>query len=799
MTNEHGLTSAEAASLQKTIGPNEIAEKHVSELEKLLHVLIAPASIMLIGASALSFFIDRIFDGWFILALLILNVGMSLWHEHKADNAIAELRSKLAVSVRVRRDGAWVKIPSREIVPSDMVECNVGELIPADLTIGSASNLEINEAVLTGESLPKEKKVGDTAYSGSVVTAGTLCGTVTKTGNNTFFGKIATAATDTKRRSSMETDILSISRFLIAASLIAALILTIVFVLRHQSLTDTLLLDLSLLIAGIPVSLPTVMTLIISLGAVAVAKKQALVRRLTALEDFANATLLLTDKTGTLTENKIRVERVNAYAPWEEDQILRLVAPPSSESGGGAIDKAIAAKAAEASSGDPLTLKETIPGDSTRKRRTELVTMGGVRYLVSLGTPPVIASLITFTDGERPRFDDEVKNAAHDGSRVMALAIKKDPADINDEKEMSLAGVIVLSDPLRADAGEALAFLRSEGVSAIMMTGDTAETAARVTEMLGMNGSVLRPAEVDVAALSKDELAKIAAFAEVMPEDKLKVVERAQKDFVVAVTGDGINDLPAVRRADVGIAVLNAVDALKAVADIVFLAPGITAIETAIVEARKIYFRLYNYSVYRISESFRLVVIVFLLGIFTGNFPLTPAELILLAFLNDIPIITLAFDRVKRADRPADLRPRERFIFGTLYGTVGVFESIILYFLLVSVAHAPLLVVQTAFFLKLTVSGHMLIYVAHTEERWWRFLPAPSVITATTLTQLFATLCALAGILVTPISPVLIVFVWLWSLVWMQVSELAKTLGTKLSQPKQASAPSLPPQSAATS
>ena len=275
-----GLTSAKAKEFLIKYGPNEIKERRSGGFVQLVRALVAPASLMLVAASVLSFVIGRSFDGYFILFLLVLNVGISLWHEHKADRALEVLRAKLRVEARVLRDGTWRSIESRLLVPGDFIECNVGNLIPADVRIMEANNLQINEAVLTGESLPKEKKTGDTAYSGSVVTTGMLRGEVTATGNKAYFGKIATSASSKKRRSSMEKDILSISRYLIVASLIAIAILTTVFLLDGQPLADTLLLDLSLLIAGIPISMPTVMTLIVSLGAVSLAQKQALVRRL---------------------------------------------------------------------------------------------------------------------------------------------------------------------------------------------------------------------------------------------------------------------------------------------------------------------------------------------------------------------------------------------------------------------------------------------------------------------------------------------------------------------------------------
>ncbi|MFZ1075670.1 MAG: HAD-IC family P-type ATPase [Minisyncoccia bacterium] len=773
-----GLSSAEAGRLLAKYGPNEIVEKRPSAFVKLLKALASPASLMLIVASALSFYIGQQFDGWFILALLALNVGMTLWHTRKADNALEALRSQLSVEAKVLRDGAWENVPSHNLVVGDVIECGVGALVTADTCIDEAINLEINEAVLTGESLPKEKKVGDTAYSGSVVVTGNFTGTVSAIGNQAFFGKIASAGKEGKRKSSMERDILSISRYLIIASLIAVVILTIIFILDGQPIASILILDLSLLIAGIPVSLPTVMTLIISIGALAVAAKKALVRRLSSLEDFANVSLLLTDKTGTLTENKISVERVHAYAQFSEALLRAYAAAAAGPEAASAIDAAIIRAAPEAGVADYRVLA-SIPADSTRKRTTALLEHDGTRYVVSIGTPPVIEGLCAPLDGLVETVHRDTDAASKDGSRAIAVAIKKDPSGIEDEHGMSLIGMLVLADPLRADAKETLRFLKDEGVDAIMVTGDTKETATHVAATLGLMGNVIRTKDLDLAHLPANIFATTAAFAEVSPEDKLALVTAAQKHYIVAATGDGVNDLPAVRKADVGIAVANAVDALKGTADIVLLDSGISVMQIALTEARKIFFRLYNYSVYRISESFRLIVTALVLGLIIKGFPLTPVQIILLAFLNDIPIITLAFDRVKRADRPADLAPRERFTLGTLFGLVGVANSLLMYFLLAEVFHLPLAIIQTAFFLKLTVSGHMLVYVAHTKERWWKFLPAKSIIWATSLTQILATAFAVFGLFVTAIPLSLAAFIWLWAFFWMQVGEGMKIIESK--------------------
>ncbi len=315
----------------------------------------------------------------------------------------------------------------------------------------------------------------------------------------------------------------------------------------------------------------------------------------------------------------------------------------------------------------------------------------------------------------------------------------------------------------------------------VMLTGDNKAISQDVVNRLDINDRIVYTKEdldrIGPDHVTKDILLKTGAFAEILPDHKFQLVKAAKKEFVVAVTGDGVNDLPALKESNVGIAVKNAVDALKSTADIVLLSQGISVIKDAIIESRKIFARMYSYSVYRISESFRLIITTLILGILAKSSPLTPLQLILIALLNDVPIISLAFDKVKIPNRPSKINAKERFIISTMFGTVGIANSIIMYIVVVYFAHLSWDVVRTMYFLKLTVSGHMLIYVARTKERWWKFLPSHEVILATTITQAFATLFAITGLFMpTGINPGLAVFVWVWALFWMQITEVVKKL-----------------------
>jgi H+-transporting ATPase len=338
---------------------------------------------------------------------------------------------------------------------------------------------------------------------------------------------------------------------------------------------------------------------------------------------------------------------------------------------------------------------------------------------------------------------------------------------------------------LRKEARDVVRFLERNGIDVCMVTGDNVAIATQIAHELELDGRVVTKDQLD--ALSDEEVSEktlfhdAVAFAQILPEDKFRLVECAKHRYVVAANGDGVNDLPPVKAAHVGFAVKSAVSALRAAAEIVLLADGIGVIKDAILESRKIFERIYTYSVYRMSESLRLIITIAVLGALYGSYPMTALQIIVLALLNDIPIITLAFDRVKVAKSPAQMNVRARFTLSSLYGLVGVANSLLLFYITTHIWHLSWPIIQTMFFLKLTVSGHMLIYVAHTKERWWKFLPSREVIWATSATQLIATSLAATGFLMSGrLNLFQILFVWVWALFWMQVSECIKDVDKKL-------------------
>ena len=774
--NYSGLSSEEAGKRIQSYGFNEISVDKQTFFVKILKLIISPITLMLIAAAILSAAIGKLDDFYIIIILIVINLGITIIQEKKADSAVEKLKNKLIVKINVFRDKAWQEIESRNIVVGDVIELKIGTMVPADLKVIESSNLSLNEAMITGESMPSDKNIGDKVFSGSFVSTGRGIGEVVAIGKNTEFGKTITLLETKHKPSTMEKEILNISKFLSILSLTGVVILSLFFIFKHKVNMELLILDLSLIIAGVPIDLPTVMTLITTFGILELSKKDVIIRRLSSLEDFANVDLLLTDKTGTLTKNEINVTYVFSQKPNTDNDVLTYATIAAKEDETNVLNKAVIDKA----NNSKISIKNYkvlnfIPADSKRKRSTVVIESEKITKLICVGAVQIIEPLCSLTGAEKKNLDYEIEKAANQGYRIIAVAVKSGNSESKlEEKNMLFLGLVALSDTPQDGAKEEIEFLHNQGISVKMITGDNHSISKRIAGELKIDGDMMTGKEFESAKNKSACLNNTAVFTEVLPEDKYNIVVEAKKTHMVAVTGDGVNDLPALKTANVGIAVSGSVDAVKSSTDIVLLSKGLSVIKDAVIESRKIFARIYTYSIYRISESFRVIWGIVILGIMYGFFPLTPIQLILLAMLNDLPIISLAFNKVKLGVKPAKENPRKKILTGTIFGLTGVLNSILFVILLKEFFKFDWNTIQTLFFLKLIVSGHMLIFVAHTHERWFKNLPSKPVIIATISTQIVGTIFVVSGFLMTKVSIWFALGTWLWAFFWMQISDFSK-------------------------
>ncbi len=449
-----GLTKEQVQVLLQKEGPNVIPQQEKHILQKLFLLLVSPISIMLFAASMLSFFTQRDFDGFFILVLLFLNVIITFWQEFKADQAIKKLNQHLLLMVKVLRDNVWVSVSSAELVRGDVVQMSSGQIVPADGKILEAKHVSINEAALTGESLPQEKDTGATVYSGSFLTTGEGVLEITATGPRTYFGKTILSVEKGDKKSFMEQDIIRIAQFLSGISIIAVVILVAVLYVEHTPIAELATLSLSLVIAGIPISLPTVLTLIIEFGVLRLVQKEVVVRRLSALEDLANVNMLLTDKTGTLTENNIIIQSIQTYNDFSEKEVINLSCSTSQRNDHDPINNAILTKAKELEISPDYTVEDYIPADSVRKMATARIEEKGKKTIIHVGAAQKVFALCT-SDQSIKTADKDVQELAHKGIRALAIAKSKG----NDPNDCTLIGLLGLSDQLRPDTKDVIEFL----------------------------------------------------------------------------------------------------------------------------------------------------------------------------------------------------------------------------------------------------------------------------------------------------------------------------------------------------
>ena len=741
----HGLTTAEALALLARHGPNEVAETRENTWLAIARKFWAPVPWMLEAAVLLTVVLGRLADAVIIFALLVFNAAVSYAQENRAESALALLRKRLAVNARVLRDGEWKLVPARELVPGDVVHVRVGDIVPADLRL-LEGDVQLDQSTLTGESVPREASAPETIYSGSVVQRGEATGEVAATGAKTYFGRTAQLVQTARTETHLETIIFSIVKCLMAIDVLLVAAIFAYALSVRAPLADVAPFALILLIASIPAALPATFTIAQAIGAMEMARSGVLVTRLSAIEEAAMMDVFCTDKTGTITLNQLSVNAVQPYPPFNPDELLELAALASDPATQDPIDLAILQARASRPGPPAFARLSFTPFDPATKRTEAVARRSDQEVKIVKGMPEIVAGLVAEPVAGLQR---DVNALAGQGFRVLAVAAGA-------ASSLRLAGLIGLNDPPRPDSAQLVSELVRLGIRVKMVTGDTMPTALAVARQVGIGQRGCGPSELQ----ADRDLDACDVFAGVYPEDKYKLVRALQRaGHVVGMTGDGVNDAPALKQAEVGTAVATATDVAKAAASMVLTNPGLVDIVRAVESSRRIYQRMLTYTLNRIIKTFQVGLFLSLAFFLTASFVTTPFLVVLLIFANDFVTMSIATDHVGYSSKP------DRWHVGALMASAGLLslgmlgESFLVLFLAADLLHLALPQIQTLVFTMLVFSGQATVYLVRVRRHLWTARPSKALAIASIADVAVVTLLATLGLLMAPVSLPLVLLV----------------------------------------
>ncbi len=827
-----GLSGSEAARRLARHGPNEIEEKEEPLWHRVFRRFWGPIPWMIETAVLLSALAGKWEDFAIILVMLLVNAGLDFFQEHRALNALKALKARMARQVTVLRDGKYRVIPARELVPGDLVRLRIGDVVPADVQLMSGDYLLIDQSALTGESLPVSRKINEVAYANTIVKQGEMLAVVINTGMQTRFSSVVSlvAKAQLEERSHFQKMVIQIGNFLILITVALVLLIVMVSLFRGDALIEIIRFSLVLTVAAIPVALPAVLSVTMAVGAMNLARRQAVVSKLTAIEELAGVDVFCSDKTGTLTENRMRVAEPVVLTGHDVKELFLVAALASRLENNDPIELPIFHYIDEQLPDIDLSAyrqTEFTPFDPIHKRTEARVVHGSNTFTAVKGAAQVLAAMAELPDQEAVIVNELVDKLAEKGYRTLAVGRREGDAPL------TLIGLIPLYDPPRPESARVIADMRDYGVRVKMVTGDHIAIAREVGRLLGLEGEAIRSAQLtgsgsqELLALTSalaaaiytrlkgevsrseawrfasevmetleqlydtrllerefihthesaiiDMIEDVDLFAEVVPEDKYRIVDTLQKGgHLVAMTGDGVNDAPALKKADCGFAVSNATDAARAAADIVLTAPGLSVINEAIKQARITFERMKSYATFRIAETIRIILFMTLSIIVFDFYPITALMIILLALLNDIPILAIAYDNTRVDRKPVRWNLSELLTVSTVIGISGVISSFLLFYILQKNGVAED-VIRTLLFLKLIVAGHSTLYITRIDDWFWkRPYPSGLLFGATFGTEIIGTLVAVYGIFVTPIGWEYALAIWAYALLWFLIDDAVK-------------------------
>ncbi|KAJ4754946.1 Plasma membrane ATPase [Rhynchospora pubera] len=773
---KEGLTSEEGANRLQLFGPNKLEEKKESKLLKFLGFMWNPLSWVMEMAAIMAIALAngggkppdwQDFVG--IVVLLLINSTISFIEENNAGNAAAALMAGLAPKTKVLRDGRWSEQDAAILVPGDIISIKLGDIVPADARLLEGDPLKIDQSALTGESLPVTKSPGEEVFSGSTCKQGEIEAVVIATGVHTFFGKAAHLVDSTNQVGHFQKVLTAIGNFCICSIAVGIIIeLIVMYPIQHRRYRDGIDNLLVLLIGGIPIAMPTVLSVTMAIGSHRLSQQGAITKRMTAIEEMAGMDVLCSDKTGTLTLNKLSVDKnlIEVFAKGvDKEHVLLLAARASRTENQDAIDAAMVGMLAdpkEARAG--ISEVHFLPFNPVDKRTAlTYIDSSGNWHRVSKGAPEQILSLCNCKEDVRKKVHTVIDKYAERGLRSLAVARQEVPEKSKDSPggPWQFVGLLPLFDPPRHDSAETIRRALNLGVNVKMITGDQLAIAKETGRRLGM-GTNMYPSssllgqnkDSALSELPVDELIEKAdGFAGVFPEHKYEIVKKLQeRKHICGMTGDGVNDAPALKKADIGIAVADATDAARSASDIVLTEPGLSVIISAVLTSRAIFQRMKNYTIYAVSITIR-IVLGFMLIALIWKFDFSPFMVLIIAILNDGTIMTISKDRVKPSPLPDSWKLKEIFATGVVFGSYLAVMTVVFFwamretnffpdhFGVRSIRHSED-EMMAALYLQVSIISQALIFT--TRSRSWCILERPGLLllAAFFIAQLIATAIA---------------------------------------------------------
>ena len=775
IVKQNGLSAEEVKKQQKIYGRNEIIEKFDSPLIILLKKFYSPIPLMIEMVLILSAIIGKWEDFIIIAILLGINITVEFVQQQKAHMAIRELENMIKPESFVLRDGKFFAISVKELVPEDIVKLSIGDIVPADAVLFNEGYLLMDQSSITGESLPVKKVHGDVLHAGSVVQNGSALIRITATGKKSAIGRnaqLVAKAAHTKI-SHFEKAIFGISKFLIVISTALILIVLTVLMLRGTAITESMRFILVLAIASIPVALPTVLSVTMAIGAKALAKRKTIVAHMQAIEDLAGVDVLCVDKTGTVTKNEIAVISPKLYGDFTMDELLVYALLATDSGHKTPIENAVYKFACEYGAEKNIAsyhIKSFIPFDPTRKTTEAVIEKNNEIFTIIMGAPQVIMREIK----QEPvvnLFIKDNNDFAQKGYRSLAIAKKN-------QKGTFIVGFLPLLDPPREDAKSIIKFIQKKGIEIKMITGDNTAIAKFIARLLSIGTHIIDSVALEKIHCSNNHqsLSSIDVFAEATPSDKYYIVEKLQKDgHIVAMTGDGTNDAPALKKADVGIAVSGAMPVARFAADIILLDSGLSVIQDAIQYARMTFARMQSYATFRISETIRIIFFITLSILLFNYTPISAVMIILLALLNDIPVMSIAYDNAPVNDKPTRWRLSETLLVSVALGIMGVISSFgLLYWLHIN--GYAIAIIQSIIFLKLDIAGHSTLYITRAGRKhfWQRPFPSWKFFIPAFGSRIVGILIVVYGFFMEPISWHVVLYIWIYAIIWFLLNDQIK-------------------------